>query len=677
MMIATALPTGEECPTGLAPIRVALAGNPNVGKTTLFNSLTGLHQHVGNWPGKTVERAEGSCRCQDRSLAVVDLPGTYSLTSHTAEEVIARDYILRERPDVVVVVLDAANLERNCYLLAQVLELTDRVVVALNMLDLARSRGYDISPERMAKALGVPVVPLVASRGEGREELLAAVLGVACGSIQTHPSPINYLQAKPTLRELEHLLAGRRLQGYPASWVALKLLEGDAEVSRLVEAEVRPGLAEQIRDLLAQHEHEPAVLADARYAWIAGVLAAAMARPARSVVTLTDRLDHLFTHRYLGLPLLFAIFLGMFAATFRLAAPLTGLIDYGMAALASWTAAHLHWAPAWLSGLISAGLIPGVGGVLAFAPIILLFFVFLGALEESGYSARAAFVVDRLMHALGLHGKAFLPLLLGYGCNVPGIMAARILENRRDRLLCILVNSLIPCPARVAVAAFLVGAFFPVALQPVIMGGLYLLSLLMVLAAGFALRKLALPGEQSPLMMELPLYRLPSLRNLGLLTWWRLVAFLRKAGTVIVAASVLIWALSTFPTGHGPEGTWLAGLGRVLAPVAGLIGLDWRMAVALVTGFVGKEMSLAALGVLYHADGQALATALQHQITPLVALVFVVVQLLYVPCLATVAVIRSETGSWKWTAVAVAYPLLLAGGLGALIYWGGRALGLG
>lgn len=663
--------------TAVTTLRVALAGNPNVGKSTVFNILTGLRQHVGNWPGKTVERKEGTCQLGEYVLRCVDLPGTYSLTAHSAEEVIARDYVLRQNPDVVVVIVDAANIERNFYLVAQMLELTDRVVVGLNMMDLARVKGYRIFPDKLEEALGVPVVPMVARRAEGCQELTRAAVEVGTGQRLTRPRPIDYGRAEAALAALQEILAGRPLNGYPPRWVALKMLEGDEEIERLGERALDEPVRDRIHQFLREHEHGPAVVADARYAWIEEVLNAGMERPARSVITFTDRVDHVVTNPLLGLPILLAIFIGVFWLTFNVSSPLSEALDAASARLGEWTAGALAGAPSWLIGVLAEGVIPGVGGVLTFLPIILIFFLFLGVLEDSGYMARAAFVMDRIMHAMGLHGKAFLSLLVAYGCNVPGIMATRILETERDRILATLVNPLIPCAARIGVAAFFVGAFFPPALRTPVMASLYALSLAMVILAGFLLRRLALPGEESPFMMELPLYRVPSLRNLAIYTGWRLLAFLKKAGTVILAISVVIWILASFPAGADLPNTYLGRIGFWLEPAGRLLGLDWRMSVALVTGFGAKETSLATLGVLYHAEGKGLAEALRDELTPLAALVFVVVQLLYIPCLATVAVIRSETNSWKWTAVGVIYPLVLAAGLGLLIYQIGRALGYG
>jgi len=664
-------------PTALKTIRVALAGNPNVGKTTIFNILTGLHQHVGNWPGKTVERKQGICRLPDQAIECVDLPGTYSLTAHSAEEVIARDYVLRESPDVVVVIVDASNIERNFYLVAQMLELTERVVVALNMMDLAGVKGYRIFPERLQAALGVPVIPMVARHAEGCRELLQAIVEVATGQRTTSPRPIRYGLAQPTLTALREILAGEEPGGYPTGWIALKMLEGDEEVERLEQEALPAPTRDRIHRVLREHEHGPAVVADARYSWIEQVLSEGMERPARSVITFTDRIDHVVTHRFLGLPILLGIFVSVLWLTFKVSSPLSNLLDAGFARLGEWTASVLAFGPPWLASLLADGVIPGVGGVLTFLPIILILFLFLGVLEDSGYMARAAFVMDRIMHVMGLHGKAFLSLLVGYGCNVPGIMATRILETERDRLLAILVNPLIPCAARIGVAAFFVGAFFPPALRTPVMASLYGLSLAMVILAGFLLRRVVLPGEESPFMMELPLYRAPSLRNLAILTGWRLLAFVKKAGTVILGVSVLIWLLSSFPAGADLPHTYLGRLGFWLEPAGKLLGLDWRMSVALVTGFAAKETSLATLGVLYHAEGEGLAQALRQNITPLVALVFVVIQLLYIPCLATVAVMRSETNSWKWTALGVIYPLALAGALGLVIFAVGKALGFG
>jgi len=661
--------------TALKTIRVALAGNPNVGKSTIFNILTGLHQHVGNWPGKTVEKKQGTCRLPDYVFECVDLPGTYSLTAHSAEEVIARDYVLRESPDVVVMIVDASNIERNFYLVAQMLELTDRVVVALNTMDLAGVKGYRIFPDKLEKALGVPVVPMVARRAQGCQELLQAIVEVSTGRQTASPRPIQYGRAQPTLAALREILAGEQPGGYPTGWIALKMLEGDEEVERLAERALPKETRERLHRVLLEHEHGPAVVADARYAWIEEVLRAGMERPARSVITFTDRIDHIVTNRFLGLPILLGMFAAVFWLTFKVSSRLSDVLGAGFARLGERTADALAGGPTWLVSLLAEGVIPGVGGVLTFLPIILTFFLFLGVLEDSGYMARAAFVMDRIMHAMGLHGKAFLSLLVGYGCNVPGIMATRILETERDRLLAVLVNPLIPCAARIGVSTFFVGAFFSPALRTPIMLSIYGLSLAMVILVGFLLRRTVLPGEESPFMMELPLYRAPSLRNLAMFTGWRLRAFLKKAGTVILAVSVLVWFLSSFPAGADLPQTYLGRLGLWLEPAGRLLGLDWRMSVALVTGFAAKETSLATLGVLYHAEGESLAQALRHGLTPLAALVFVVVQLLYIPCLATVAVMRSETNSWKWTAFGVIYPLVLAGGLGLLTFNIGRMLG--
>jgi len=662
--------------TTAATLRIALSGSPNVGKSTIFNILTGLHQHVGNWPGKTVERKTGTCRFDGFALQCVDLPGTYSLAAHSTEEVIARDYILNEKPDVVVVIIDAANIERNLYLVAQVLELTPRVVVALNMMDLAHVKHYRIFPEKLEQALGVPVVPLVAKRMQGIQDLLKAIVAVGTSERAPRPARIDYLRAEHCLSALRAILGDDPVAGYPSAWVALRLLEGDEEIEGLAADRVPPDSMMRVREVLRDHEHGPAVVADARYAWIERVLRSSMERPARSIITLTDRIDHIATHGLLGVPILLGIFILVFWLTFKASAPISDWIDHGFAHLGEWTTAALRGISPPLAGLLGGGVIAGLGGVLALLPVILIFFLFLAALEDSGYMARAAFVMDRMMHAMGLHGKAFLSLMAAYGCNIPGIMASRILESERDRVLVILVNPLIPCAARIGVAAFFVGALFPPHLRTPVMASLYALSLAMVILSGFVLRRVALPGERAPFMMELPLYRLPSARNLGVVVGFRLLAFLKKAGTVILAASVLIWVLSSFPPGASLQNTLMGRLGRFIAPVGGLCGLDWRMTIALLTGVAAKETSLAALGVLYHAEGAALSQALRGSVTPLVGLVFVVVQMLYIPCLATAAVIRSETGSWKWTAVGVSYPLVVAGALGALVFHVGRILGL-
>ncbi|HIE51402.1 MAG TPA: ferrous iron transport protein B, partial [Armatimonadetes bacterium] len=414
--------------------RLALVGNPNVGKSTIFNILTGLHQHVGNWPGKTVEKKEGVCHFDGRTYYLIDLPGTYSLTANSIEEIIARDYIVQERPDVVIAIVDASNLERNLYLVTELLELTPKVIVALNMLDLAQSKGYEIEVEKLQAALGVPVVPVIAVRAQGIRELLETAAQVAQGEIVPQPASIDYEMIVGPLRQVEEVLQTvPSLDGYPRRWVALKLLEGDGEAQRLAERVLGEKALARLTEVQKRTEDAAFHLAHARYAWIEEKLKATLKRPPRSIITLTDRLDHLFTHRFLGLPILLSLFGVIFGLTFTLAAPLQDWIDAGFNRLSEGVRTLLAFAPTWLTDLLTEGVIAGVGSVLTFFPVLIIFFFFLALLEDSGYLARAAFVMDRLMHLLGLHGKTFLSLLIAYGCNIPGIMATRILEEERDR----------------------------------------------------------------------------------------------------------------------------------------------------------------------------------------------------------------------------------------------------
>ena len=640
------------------PILVALAGQPNVGKSTLFNLLTGLHQHVGNWPGKTVERKEGHFTFNGASYRLVDLPGTYSLTANSPEELIAREFILRERPDVVVAVVDAATLERSLYLVAELLPLPVPVVVALNMMDVARQEGIQIEPEVLQAALGVPVVPMSATRGVGVPELLETVERMARGDLPYAP---RLPQIRPDHREvletIAERIAGYVPEPYPRDWVALKLLEGDTEVTRMMREALPPERWEEVHAVLRAHDDAQVAVASGRYEWIGRMVRAAVTRPRVGQIGLTERLDRWATHPVWGLVILAGILGLVFWLTYTVGAPIQGLLEtYGVSALAEAVRGWLSGAPAWLSGLLADGVIGGAGAVLTFLPILVIFFAAMAFLEDVGYMARAAYVMDGLMHLIGLHGKSFLPLFLGFGCNVPAILGTRVIESRRARLLTILLAPLVPCTARMAVIVFLAPAFFGPA-APLVAWGLVLLSLGVLALTGIALNRALFGGRRSAFIMELPLYHLPNWRTIGLSVWQRSLSFVRKAGTVILVVSVVIWALSTLPGGSAEE-SYLAQLGEFLEPVGRLLGLDWRLTVALLSSFVAKENSIATLGVLFRAGEEGLAALLAATYPPATALAFLVVQVLFIPCVATVAAIRQETASWRWTVFSIG--LLLA-----------------
>lgn len=659
-------------------ITVALAGQPNVGKSTVFNLLTGLSQHVGNWPGKTVERKSGTYHYDGTIVRIVDLPGTYSLTANSPEERIARDYIIRERPDVVVAIADAAVLERNLYLLAELLALPSPVILVLNMMDVAKRQGLRLEPHVLEAALGLPVIPMVATRGQGLAELMEAVARAARGEGTYAPSrPQIREDHEAVLAKIEQLIAGLVPQPYPEGWVALKLLEGDEELTQLVRERLAPDRWEEIHSILTQHEDAALAIASGRYEWIGRMVRAAVIRPRVGQITLTERLDRVATHPVWGLGLLLGIVGLVFWLTYTIGAPLQELLNtYIIQAASRAMASLLASSPGWLSGLIVDGLIGGAGAVLTFLPILFIFFAALGFLEDLGYMARAAYVMDRFMHRMGLHGKSFLPLFLGFGCNVPAVLGTRVIESERARLLTILLAPLVPCTARMALLAFLAPIFFGKA-AALVSWGLVAFNLVVLALTGIAINRLAFHGEREAFIMELPLYHVPNGRTIGLFIWKRMVAFVARAGTIILATSALVWALSALPSGE-IESSYLAAIGRLLAPLGAFMGLSWQMMVALLTSFVAKENAIATLGVLYGAGGEgSLAEALNGLLAPAAALAFLLVQMLFIPCAATVATIRHEAGSWKWTLLDVFLLLALSLVAGLVTYQGARLLGWG
>jgi ferrous iron transport protein B len=661
--------TTSAAPTNL--ITIALAGQPNVGKTTVFNMLTGLNQHVGNWPGKTVAQKTGTYRHNGTSMELVDLPGTYSLTANSEEERIARDYLIRERPDAVVAIVNAAALERSLYLVAELLSLKPSLVVGLNMSDVAEQNNIHVEPHVLAAALGVPVVPLIAAKNQGLQELMDEALRAATQPPAREPSrPAIRPEHGPVLAVVGDLIQGHTPPPYAEDWVALKLLEGDGEITALMEHALPEEKWRALQALLLQHEDAYLDIAGGRYEWISRMVRAAVTQPKAGAITQTERIDRVATHPVWGLVLLLAMFGLVFWFTYAVATPAAKwLSDNVLGALDGIASTALAGAPVWLSSLVSDGLIHGVGTVLTFLPILIIFFAVLGVLEDVGYLSRGAYVMDRFMHLMGLHGKSFLPLFLGFGCNVPAVLGARIIEERRARQLTILLAPLVPCTARLAVVAFLAPAFFgrsaALASWSLVAGNLLVLA-----AAGIAINRLAFRGEQTAFIMELPLYHIPNARTVGLYVWHNTVEFVKKAGTLILIASVLVWALSTLP-GRGVESSYLASFGRWLEPVGRPLGLgDWRVIVALLSSFFAKENTIATLSILY-GTGEGVA-ALPAQVAimlvPAARMAFLVVILLFVPCLATAATIRQETGSWRWTAASILLLLGLSLGAGMVVY---------
>jgi ferrous iron transport protein B len=670
---------------------VALAGNPNAGKTTVFNNLTGGRQHVGNWPGVTVEKKEGASRGRGIQFNVVDLPGTYSLTAYSLEEVVVRDFIAGDKPDAVVNVVDASNIERNLYLTTQLLELGVPLIIALNMMDVAESRGVTIDIDLLSELLGVPVVPMVSLRNRGTEELKETVGKAIRGEVRFRGVQVLYgREAEEEIRKLERAIAGdealsKELLGkYSARWIAVKLLEEDERVEEDVERISGPDAAvlEQLdgsrRHLLSIFgEDIETVIVDNRYGYVAGIVREAVKREREGYASKSDRIDGILTNRILGFPI-FAFFMWlMFFVTFYFGKFPMRWIDSLMRGLAHFVNTNIT-SPIWLRSLLSNGVIGGVGSVLVFLPQILIIFLCISILEDTGYMARAAFIMDRIMHWLGLHGKSFIPMVMGFGCNVPAVMATRTLESEKDRMITILVNPMMSCAARLPVYALFTAAFFA-ANQGTVTFSIYLLGIILAIAMAKLFRKTIFRGESEPFVMELPPYRWPTAKGTFVHMWERGSMFLRKAVTVILAGSVIVWILSYLPLGvvYGSPNSIAGMIGRFFEPLVKPLGFDWRVVVALMFGFFGKEIIVSTFGALLGTgtDKVAMSTKLHTIFTPLTAYTFMAFTLLYTPCLATVAVIKKETGSWKWAAFAVGYSLALAWIIAFLIYRVGLLVG--
>lgn len=669
-----AAPTAAE-----RPLLLGLAGQPNVGKSTVFNLLTGLSQHVGNWPGKTVEHKEGRLVHEGVPIRIVDLPGTYSLTANSEEERVARDFILHERPDVVMVVVNAAALERNLYLLAELLALPTPVVLGLNMMDVAEGEGIRIEPHVLQAALGLPVIPLVATHNEGVVDLVRAAIDMARDPASFRPTRPEIAEPhRAVLAAVRELLAGQVPDPYREDWVALKLLEGDAEITERAMAWLPGETAEALERILGQHEDAVLDIASGRYEWIERMVRAAVVHPGIGQISLTDRLDRVAVHPLWGLLLLLGIFALVFWLTFTVAGPIQQWLDVAVVSrVQGWLAATLVDAPPWMTGLLVDGVLGGAGVVVTFVPILAIFFSALALLEDTGYLARAAYVMDRFMHYLGLHGKSFLPLFLGFGCNVPAVIGARVVDSHSGRLLTILLAPLVPCSARLLILALLTPMFFGALAMPVAVA-LVVLNLVVLALVGIILNHTLFRGAHAAFIMELPLYHRPSLRTIGHFVWNNTWAFLRKAGTIILLVSVVVWALSSFP-GPEVEQSYLARFGRGLEPVGQLMGMDWHMLVALLSSFIAKENAIATLGVLYGggAEGEGLAETMAAVVTPAAGLAFLAVSMLFIPCAATVAVMYQETRNWRWTLFGVLLLLLIAMLAGVAIYQGARWLGVG
>lgn len=711
-------PPGES-PAGDArepTLRVAIIGNPNTGKTTLFNALTGLRQRVGNFAGVTVERVEGGFKGPGgRRIAVLDLPGSYSLSAGSPDEQVALEVLLSRdadqwQPDVVLVVVDAVHLERNLFLASQIIELGVPVVIALNQFDVAQDEGITIDIPELIHALGVPIVPTVATRGEGLDPLKKALI-----TATTLPVPARRFTMPPAvadaLASLTACLTSAGLTDSAAGMEALRLLGVQKQEAHLATV---PRLRAEVQDAMATLRdlgYTPNRLeSELRYAWIAEVVEQTVARPRTIKQNLSDRIDRVVLHRVFGPMLFLALMAVVFQAVFSWAAPLMDGIEVLIGAMGSAVGDRL--ADGDLRSLVVDGVFGGVGSVLVFLPQIAILFAFITLLEHSGYMARAAFLMDRIMRTVGLHGKSFIPMLSGYACAVPGVMATRTIEDPKDRLATIMVVPLMSCSARLPVYTLLIGAFVPatslmpgLTLQGATMLGMYLLGTVVALLVAAVFKRTLLKGPVRPMILELPPYRLPSARSLLVSVAQRCQLFLRRAGTVILALSILLWAMATFPRatidptlpdaaqqeqqlGH----SMLGRIGHAIEPVVRPLGYDWKIGVSIAASFAAREVFVSTMGTIYGVGSEneaALTEKLQTETdasgtrvyTPLVAIGLMVFYVFALMCISTVAVTVREAGGgalgWKWASIQFAYMLALAYAGAWIVYAGGTALGLG
>ncbi|KEI04030.1 ferrous iron transport protein B [Clostridium botulinum] len=666
---------------------IALIGNPNCGKSTIFNALTGSKQHIGNWPGVTVEKKEGKVKVDNEVYTIIDLPGTYSLGAYSEDERVARDYILKEKPDVVVNVVDASNIERNLYLTTQLIEMGANVVIALNMMDEAESKNIKINVEALSKELNIPIISTVAVKKRGVKELLRE----AVKNIGNKVNNKVFQFGNEIDGEISNI--GGLVQeyfndlDYPSNWIAIKLLEQDEFIMSNLNTKSNWGkfskfLNESMENIF-KHLGQDAEMAivDKRYDFIGKVVSKGVKKESGFKETTSDKIDKIVTHKILGLPIFALIMFVMYQLTFIVGADLQDRTEKLIGVLGDKVGDIMtnSGASKMLTSFVHDGIFGGVGSVVSFLPLIMVLYLLMGILEDSGYMARAAYVMDRIMRMLGLHGKTFVSMIIGSGCNVPGIMATRTLESKKDRMIAILINPFVSCGARMPIYMLFIAAFFPEH------GGamlflLYVIGIIVALIMGKIFSKTLFKGEKSYFIMELPPYRLPSSKNVFMNMWDKVGGFLKRAGTIIFAVVTLLWVLGVLPFGVEPnsEASLLGRIGSAIAPIFKPAGFGtWQASVGLFTGITAKEAVVATLGTVYAGveEGTEVVKAIQGVFTPLTAFAFMVMNLLYTPCGAAIATIKRETNSTKWTIFAAVYTFAIGWIAAVLIFQIGRLLG--
>ena len=659
-------------------IRVVLAGNPNVGKSVIFNNLTGSHQHIGNWPGKTVEKAEGICKICDNEIYIVDLPGTYSLTSYSIEEKIARDYIINEKPDVVVNIIDTSNLERNLYLTLQLLELGVNVILVLNKIDLAKESGMKIDVNTLTQKLGLPVVVTVAPKKKGMKELCETIVEsverpvyrvVRYGSnIETYIEKIIKLIQPQITKELN------------PRWIAIKLLEGDEDVweqvKRFLDSDTILKI-DKIRKEFTDELGDPeTVFANERYRLIDEILSATLVR--RKEITVSDTLDYAFLDTLFGIPIFYVILWIMFQFAFIFSAPFCDFLGDLFAKISSSLSniTGVNWLDYLLFG--DYGVLNGIGIILSFVPLIMTLYFALSMLEDSGYMARAAFLMDKIMRKFGLPGRGIISMILGFGCNVPAIYSTRVIPDEKDRITAIVINPLMLCSARLTFFSAIAAAFFGKMAGDIILS-LYLLGIFLALGIAIILRKTILKGETSVFILELPQYQMPDFSVALSKAWNRAKLFFTKAGIVIFPGVLVLGVLSILTPSltftDNVEDSIVAVIGKTLLPLATPLGWDWRLMVAAIFGFVAKEIVLGASAILYGVSEETIASKMASIYDPLTMYAYMVFILIYVPCIVTLGAIKHEAGT-KWAVFTLVYEILLAYAMGWLVLTVGRLLGV-